>query len=100
MAKKEFNISEWLPTENLPPKPTEVGSSQSPHKFSSTNQEKPPQSFDNDTDLILQRIEEQHIDITAGYSNWRDIGFALADEHGSMGRDYFHRVSRFNTDYA
>ncbi|MBU3928562.1 MAG: DUF3987 domain-containing protein [Bacteroidetes bacterium] len=100
MSKKEFNISEWLPTENLPPKTTEVSSSQSPHNFSSTNQEKPPQSFDNDTELILQRIEEQHIDITGGYSNWRDIGFALADEHGSMGRDYFHRVSRFNSDYA
>ncbi len=100
MQKKAFNINEWLPRENIPSQTTSTKAITSQKKINHSASEDFSPSFSNDTELILQRIEEQHIDITAGYSNWRDIGFALADEHGSMGRDYFHRVSRFNTDYV
>ena len=53
----------------------------------------------DDVEIVLQRIEAAHIDITAGYDNWRDIGFAFADGFGKNGRDYFHRVSRFHPNY-
>lgn len=53
----------------------------------------------DDVEIVLQRLEAGHIDITSGYDNWRDIGFAFADEFGENGRDYFHRVSRFHPEY-
>ena len=48
---------------------------------------------------VLTRLESSQTDITANYSDWRDIGFALADEFGESGRDYFHRISRFYPQY-
>ena len=53
----------------------------------------------DDVEIVLQRIEAGHIDITTGYDNWLDIGFAFADEFGENGRDYFYRVSRFHPEY-
>ena len=53
----------------------------------------------DDVEIVIQRLEAGHIDITSGYDNWRDIGFAFADEFRENGRDYFHRVSRFHPDY-
>lgn len=52
------------------------------------------------TESIIQQIESQQIDITTAYSDWRNIGFAFADEFGETGRDYFHRISRFYPDYS
>jgi len=54
----------------------------------------------SDVEMITQRIESAQTDLTTNYADWRDIGFALADELGESGRDYFHRISRFNADYA
>ncbi len=34
------------------------------------------ESVADDIELITQRIEAAGIDITAGYDNWRDLGFA------------------------
>ncbi|MBK6285717.1 MAG: PriCT-2 domain-containing protein [Draconibacterium sp.] len=52
------------------------------------------------TESIIQQIESQQIDITTAYSDWRNIGFAFADEFGETGREYFHRISRFYPDYS
>jgi hypothetical protein len=52
------------------------------------------------TESIIQQIESQQIDITTAYSDWRNIGFAFADEFGEAGREYFHRISRFYPDYS
>lgn len=54
----------------------------------------------SDLEQITQRIESSQTDLTADYADWRDIGFALAEELGESGRDYFHRISRFNADYS
>ena len=54
----------------------------------------------SDVEVIIQRIESAHTDITSDYAHWRDIGFAFADEFGESGRDYFHRVSRFYPEYS
>jgi len=73
--------------------------------------DKPPTSralpaatrVDGDTqvrvDRLVRMIEAKSLDITACYDNWRNIAFALADTFGESGRDYFHRLSRFNESY-
>jgi hypothetical protein len=48
---------------------------------------------------FIRRIEETGTDITGDYAQWRNIGFALSDEYGETGRDYFHRVSRYYSNY-
>lgn len=53
-----------------------------------------------DIELVTSRIESAQTDITANYSDWRDIGFALADELGEAGRHYYHRISRFYSGYS
>lgn len=85
MANKNFNPEEWLP--KVEPTSTRTFNSM------------PLDSNTDDIEVITQRIESGRVDITAGYDAWRDIGFALADELGESGRDYFHRISRFNPDY-
>src|SRR5690606_568356 len=56
----------------------------------------------NDIDIIehlTSEIELNNIDITDGYEQWIRIGFSLATALGENGRDYFHRLSRFNSGY-
>lgn len=53
-----------------------------------------------EVETIIQQIEANQIDIATAYSDWRNIGFAFADEFGESGRDYFHRISRFYSDYS
>lgn len=85
MNKKIFNPKEWLEA----PAKQEPQPKQMPTLIVSDNQ------FEN----YLQQIESTGTDITQGYDNWRNIGFALADEFGEMGRDYFHRISKFGSSY-
>jgi len=54
----------------------------------------------NEVEEIIQRVEAKNIDIATAYSDWRDIGFAFADEFGEAGREYFHRISMFYADYS
>jgi hypothetical protein len=53
-----------------------------------------------DLEKIISRLESSQTDITSNYSDWRDIGFALADEFGEAGRDYYHRISRLYSGYS
>ena len=80
----KFNPEEWLTQEPAP----------------STRNYTPNPDSQDDIELITQRIESAGVDITAGYDNWRDIGFALSSELGESGRDIYHRVSRFNSTYT
>ena len=89
MSKKKFIAEEWL---NQPASATE-------NTARTTSVHLPQTSVQEDIETITQRIEASHTDITAGYSNWLDLGFALSEELGEAGRDYFHRISRFNPDY-
>ncbi len=87
MAKDKFNPEEWLN------QPEPAAESMTPAVIPD------PDQASNDIEIITQRIEAKGLDITAGYDNWRDLGFALSEELGEAGRDYFHRISRFNPDY-
>ncbi|MEI6050096.1 MAG: DUF3987 domain-containing protein [Bacteroidota bacterium] len=53
-----------------------------------------------DIEEIISRIEAKSIDVTTTYADWRDIGFALSSGLGEQGREYYHRISRFYTDYS
>ena len=89
MPKKQFIVEDWL---NQPaPAPETTKRATSAHI--------PQTSVQEDIEIIIQRIEAAHTDITAGYSNWLDLSFALSEELGEAGRDFFHRISRFNPDY-
>jgi predicted P-loop ATPase len=54
-----------------------------------------------ETDIlkVVEQIESKNLDITNGYKDWLNIGFALADALGEAGRIYYHRISRFNAQY-
>ena len=54
---------------------------------------------DNDIESYITAIEQSGTDITGNYATWRDLGFALAEEYGESGRDYFHRISKNYAGY-
>lgn len=87
--KSKFNPNDWLnknkDSENSEP---------------SNHPNIQPSSVSDDIDLVVSRIEASHTDITGSYSDWLNLGFALADEFGEGGRDYFHRISKFYAKYS
>lgn len=89
MADNTFNPQEWL----TKPEPSPIQ-----HKAPVQGGAQSG-SLADDIETVIQRIESARIDITSGYDNWRDLGFALVDALGENGRDPFHRISRFNPDY-
>ena len=91
MSKKEFIPSDWLPTENIPENRTDA-------QLCVSDFAQP--AIQAEIETIISRIESNQIDITANYADWRDIGFAFADEFAETGRDYYHRISRFYPKYS
>lgn len=91
MNKKEFEPSEWL-------------SNNESNSAADTNGNKinmfPTTDQASDIQALVEQIEASSTDITVGYKNWLDIGFALVEALGEDGRDYFHRISRFNAGYV
>lgn len=59
------------------------------------------QSEDIETQVnaITKSISSRGIDITNGYTNWLNLGFALADGLGEGGRSFYHNLSRLNSGY-
>lgn len=53
----------------------------------------------HDVETIVRRVEAHRLDLTYTYEDWVKLGFAFASEFGEIGRNYFHRVSRFNSTY-
>lgn len=54
---------------------------------------------DDSFDAVVERIEVARVDIAPYYNQWLSLGFALSDYLGEDGREYFHRLSRFNPKY-
>lgn len=100
--KKKFEVNQWL-QQTVPT--VDSNSSSSPkNSKDGTAESRDEGVFSNmtqsDVETIIQRIESAHTDITASYSDWRDIGFAFTDEFGETGRNYFHRVSLYYPGYS
>lgn len=75
-------------------------------QFKQYPKEKEPKRYDKvvfvDSDFkdILNQIVKRKIDITKGiYWRWLKIAFALVDQFGEEGREYFHIVSQFSDKY-
>ncbi|RZT96010.1 primase-like protein [Ancylomarina subtilis] len=100
--KKIFKPQEWLNIDDSTDSRKDVARyvSNPTKQITDPSTDAMPCVSDTDIEQITQRIESSQTDLTADYADWRDIGFALADELAESGRDYFHRLSRFNTDYA
>jgi len=98
MSKKIFNPADWTETNK-----TESKATASNKPVQSTTLSPSPlgegSGVRSDIETITQRIESSAIDIAQNYADWRDLGFALADELGESGRAYYQRLSRFYKDY-
>jgi len=53
----------------------------------------------NKVEKILNIIQEKRIDIAGNYESWFSIGCSIANEFGENGREYFHIISRINSNY-
>ena len=84
---KIFNPKDWLAV----PEQKEV-----PKKPINNN---PTTVVANDIETYINALEQSSIDITDTYEKWRDIGFAISEEYGEVGRDYYHRISRNYSGY-
>ena len=58
-----------------------------------------PLSTAESVETLTILIELSGTDITADYSDWCNIGFALAHEFGADGECFFHRISAFYPKY-
>jgi len=87
---QKFNPHDWLQTNG-------TGGGKGPDVPSNISAASNP---DNDIELVISRIEAACTDITGSYADWLNIGFALADEFGEGGRDYYHRISRYYPKYS
>ncbi|AEH02722.1 DUF3987 domain-containing protein [Lacinutrix sp. 5H-3-7-4] len=56
-------------------------------------------SISNDIEAYISEIEKTATDITGNYETWRNLGFAISEEYGEIGREYYHRISRFYIKY-
>lgn len=64
--------------------------------------EYPTDSVFNDTnrvEALVKQISQSGRDITSGYENWFKVAGSLASEFGEGGRQYFHDLSRNNSEY-
>ena len=85
---KIFNPKDWL---EVPKEPTKPKSN-----IATTNV---VAVADTDIESYISAIEQSGTDITGNYATWRDLGFALAEEYGETGRDYFLRISKNYAGY-
>lgn len=85
---KIFNPKKWLEVPEEQPQP--IGNNATTNVVAVA---------DNDIETYISAIEQSGIDITGNYATWRDLGFALAEEYGEAGRDYFHKISKNYVGY-
>ncbi len=86
MEKKKFNPDDWL-KQDIP----------------AVTKGKTNDSSENvyaQIENLIQIVEAQRLDITSIYTDWRNIGFAFANQFGETGRQLFHRISQFCPSYT
>ena len=86
MKKDVFNPDEWdaagVEKERKAPSPAAAAMAQ-----------------DSTLLALVKAVEATGTDLTADYSDWLAIAFALVSELGEGGRELFHRLSRFYPRY-
>lgn len=79
--KSEFNVEKYLP--QVPKANADV-----PVGYQ-------PADKREEVETVINRIESAQTCIAPDYDSWVRAGFALADEFGEGGRDYFRRISSY-----
>ncbi|WP_434036320.1 HRDC domain-containing protein [Formosa sp. 4Alg 33] len=51
-------------------------------------------------EAIAKEVENNSLDITSTYEEWLRVGFSLSSVLGESGREYYHRLSKYNTNYT
>ena len=54
----------------------------------------------NNVEKKINEIQQKNIDVTVGYETWFSIGCSFANEFGESGRNYFHILSKINSEYS
>lgn len=49
---------------------------------------------------IITVVEKKSFDMTGDYTQWFQLGCALANEFGEEGRDFFHSISQYHPKYS
>ena len=93
-VQQTLNLNQWLAAENI------IDAGDNSQLRISLTSETEPDEIRKDVVKVVEAIERQQIDLTKTYSDWRNIGFALADGLREAGREHFHRISRFYPDYS
>lgn len=93
MDRMRFDPKDWLNGEADEKEDSKVDKVSKVNKVINDGVEK-------DIEDVTKRIEAASVDITGGYAEWRDLGFALTDALGEAGRQYYHRISRFYREYS
>lgn len=74
-------------------------------KFEIYPKAKPPKKIDpvifveSDFTRLIAQVSSECINVCENYEEWRNCGFALADQFGEGGRDYFHVISAASATY-
>ena len=87
IERKPFSPEQWL---NEPVRKKPKAQVPTPNYTNNTHYE---------VEIIIQRIETHHLDLTVDYGDWFKLGFAFASEFGEGGRNFFHRISCFHPEY-
>jgi hypothetical protein len=105
--RKEFNPEEWSGASTSlsnQKQVTESGAStfrqaQCNASLSAREQRGEGQTVYEDVEMVVQKVEAAGMDIAPAYEQWRDLGFALSDELGESGRNFYQRLSSFYPGY-
>jgi hypothetical protein len=64
------------------------------------NTKKPAVIFiQTEFDRIIKEMVDKNVSCVEDYRDWRDVGFAIADQFGEQGREYFHSLSEISGKY-
>lgn len=98
IMKNKFNPKEWLqpPSDNNQSTVNSTKLSGNAKFYTAEELLNQGEQFE----LIIGRIEESMTDLTANYSDWLSLGFAFANAFKELGREYYHRISRFYPGYS
>jgi len=87
----DFEIYDRLPV--VKPKPKKKATRRT---FQRTSYTSKPGETRAKVEKLIAKIDK---DLTGGYKKWSQLGFAIEDEFGESGRDYFHDISQYHPEY-
>lgn len=96
MENTNFDLSYWAKKESVAASKSSQVNNQ---VAAATRAALPTTDLFSQVDAVVAEVEQRGIDLTQGYENWRNIGFALAEGLGNQGRGYFHTLSAQHPDY-